>query len=117
MLKPTGSQGNDQGSHWTSSGKNLSQYHQAFTGMIHLEGRVPLILTGHFFVVVFRATSAAYGGSLARGLIGATAAGLHRSHSHAGSEACLRPTPQLMVVPDPEPTELGQGSNLHPRGP
>ena len=30
------------------------------------------------------------------GRIGAAAAGLHHSHSNAGSEPCLRPTPQLM---------------------
>ena len=33
--------------------------------------------------------------------IGATAAGLHHSHSDAGSELRLRPTPQLMAMPDP----------------
>ena len=30
-----------------------------------------------------------YGGSQARGLIGAVAAGLRQSHSNAGSEQCL----------------------------
>jgi len=49
----------------------------------------------------FRATPAAYGGSQARGLIGAAATGLHHSHSNAGSEPRLRPTPQLMAMPDP----------------
>ena len=43
----------------------------------------------------------AYGGSEARGQIGATAAGLHHSHSHARSEPRLRPTPQLTATPDP----------------
>ena len=43
----------------------------------------------------------AYGGSQARGLIGAVAAGVHRSHSNAGSEPCLQPTSQLMATPDP----------------
>ena len=33
----------------------------------------------------FRAEPAAYGGSQARGLIGAVAAGLHKSHSNTGS--------------------------------
>ena len=47
----------------------------------------------------------AYGGSRARGLIGAVAAGLHHSHSHVGSEPHLRPTPQLQAMPDPRPTE------------
>jgi len=43
----------------------------------------------------------AYGGSQARGLIGAVATGLHQSHSNAGSEPRLQPTPQLMATPDP----------------
>ena len=47
----------------------------------------------------------AYGGSQARGLIGATAAGLCHSHSHARSQLHLRPTPQLKTTPDPWPTE------------
>ena len=44
--------------------------------------------------------STAYGGSQARGLIGAVAAGLHQSHSNAGSELCLQPTPQLTATLD-----------------
>ena len=57
--------------------------------------------TDHFFIsfdlfCLFRATPAAYGGSQARGPIGAVAAGLRHSHSKAGSEPCLRPTLQLM---------------------
>ena len=47
------------------------------------------------------ATLVAYGGSQARGLIGAVAAGPHQSHSNAGSEPHLQPTPQLMAMPDP----------------
>ena len=43
----------------------------------------------------------AYGGSQIRGLIGAVAAGLHHSHSNAGSELRLRHTPQLKATPDP----------------
>ena len=43
--------------------------------------------------VLFRAALVTYGGSQARGQIGATAAGLHYSHSNPGSEPCLRPTP------------------------
>uniref|UniRef100_A0A5G2Q932 HECT-type E3 ubiquitin transferase n=1 Tax=Sus scrofa TaxID=9823 RepID=A0A5G2Q932_PIG len=49
----------------------------------------------------FRAAPAAYGGSQARGRIGAVAAGLRQSHSHAGSEPCLQLTPQLTATPDP----------------
>ena len=45
--------------------------------------------------LLFRATPVAYGSSQARGRGGATAAGLHHSHSSAGSEPHLRPIPQL----------------------
>ena len=48
-----------------------------------------------------RATPAAYGGSQARGRTGATAAGLHHSHSNAGSEPHLQPIPQLTATTDP----------------
>ena len=41
----------------------------------------------------------AYGGSQARGLIGAVASG--QSHSNTRSELRLRPTPQLTAMPDP----------------
>ena len=50
-------------------------------------------------ICLFRAPPMAYGGSQARGLIGAVAAGLH--HSHIRSESCLRPTPRLTAMPDP----------------
>ena len=53
---------------------------------------------GIFF---FRAASATYGDSQARGRTGAGAASLRHSHSNARSELCLRPTPQLMAMPDP----------------
>ena len=59
------------------------------------------ILTVHSTVFVFRATPAAYGSSQARGQTGAAAAGLHHSHSNVGSEARLRPTPQLTATLDP----------------
>ena len=49
--------------------------------------------------LLFRAARAAYGGSQARGRIGAVAAGLR--HSNAGSEPRLQPTPQLTATPDP----------------
>ena len=47
------------------------------------------------------AAPAAYGGSQARGLIRAVAASLHQSHSNAGSEPCLHPTPQVTATPAP----------------
>lgn len=58
----------------------------------------------------------ACGGSHARVLIGAVAAGLGQSHCNARSELHLRPTPQLTATPDPEPTERGWGLNLQPHG-
>jgi len=41
------------------------------------------------FFVFSRAAPVAHGGSQARGLIRAVAAGLHQSHSNTGSEPCL----------------------------
>ena len=49
---------------------------------------------------LFRAAPAAYGSSQASGEIGATAAGLHHSHSNTGSRLHLQPTPQLVAMPD-----------------
>ena len=68
------------------------------------------------FILLFRAALGAYGGSQARGRIGAAAASLHQSHSNARSELRLRPPPQLTATPDPEPTEPGQESNSQPHG-
>ena len=51
--------------------------------------------------LIFRATLTVYGGSQARSRIRAVATGLRHSHSHAKSEPCLQPTPQLRVMPDP----------------
>ena len=55
----------------------------------------------YLFILLFRAAHMVHGGSQARGLIGATAASLCNSHSNAGSEPCLQPTPQLMATLDP----------------
>ena len=52
------------------------------------------------FLLLRWAAPTAYGGSQARGRIGAVAAGLPQSHSNAGSEPGLQPTPQLMAMPD-----------------
>ena len=52
------------------------------------------------FLLFLWAASAAYGGSQARGLIGAVATSLRQSHSNAGSEPRLQPTPQLTATPD-----------------
>ena len=61
--------------------------------------RTALIIT-LFFFCLFAAPSA-YGGSQARGWIGAVTTGLSQSHSNEGSESRLRPTPQLTETPDP----------------
>ena len=53
-----------------------------------------------FFICLFRAAPMAYGGSQARGWIGAASAGLHHSYSNAGSKLSLQPTPQLMATLD-----------------
>ena len=53
------------------------------------------------FLVCLRAAPAVYRGSQARGLIRATAASLHPSHSNTGSELCLQPTLQLATMLDP----------------
>ena len=60
----------------------------------------PYVMNFSFFGL-FRATLAAYGGSQARGPIGAVAAGLYHSHSNVGSELHLRPIPQLTAMLDP----------------
>uniref|UniRef100_A0A8D1E0T9 RAD52 motif-containing protein 1 n=1 Tax=Sus scrofa TaxID=9823 RepID=A0A8D1E0T9_PIG len=76
--------------------------------------------TFFFFVVVFLlflwAAPTAYGSSQARDQIRAVAAGLCQSHSKAGSQPCLQPTPQLNATLDRQPTEQGQGPNPQPHG-
>ena len=65
-----------------------------------------------FFFVLFRGTPTAYGGSSqSRGQIRTRAAGLHHSHSNARFKLYLQTTPQLIAMPDSQPTEQGQGSN------
>ena len=49
--------------------------------------------THDLFFGLFRAIPEAYGGSQARGLISAIAAGLRQSHSNDRSEPHLRPAP------------------------
>ena len=53
-----------------------------------------------FFFFYFSAAPTAYVGSQAGGRIGAVAAGLHHSHSNAGSEPRLQPIPQLTATLD-----------------
>ena len=75
--------------------------------IINIQGDLVIQLLRNTFVVVvvvvfclLRAPLMACGGSQARGLIKATAAGLRHSPSHAVSEPRLQPTPQLMATPD-----------------
>ena len=70
-----------------------------------------------FLSCLFFGPHIAHGGSQARGGIGAAAAGLRHSHSNVGSEPHPRPTPQLVAMLDPEPTEQDWGSNLSPHRP
>ena len=70
----------------------------------------------YFFFGLFRAAPTAYGGPEARGRIGAVDTSLHHSHSNARSPSHLRSTQQLTAMPDPYPSEQGQGSNLCPHG-
>ena len=69
-----------------------------------------------FFLFVFTAAPAAYGSSQVRGESGAVAAGLHHSHGTPRSKLHLFPMSQLVALPDLQPTERGQGPNLHPHG-
>jgi len=65
---------------------------------------VPSVFFFFFFFGLFAiswAAPTAYGGSQARGPIGAIATGLRQSHSNSGSEPRLQPTPQLTAMPDP----------------
>ena len=55
----------------------------------------------------FLCVCVAYGGSQARGQIGAVAASLQHSHSNAGSEPCLQPIPELTETLYPQPTDWG----------
>ena len=54
--------------------------------MLHIQARIHMFLSFFFFFCPFVfswAVPEAYGGSQARGLIGAVAAGLHQGHSNA----------------------------------
>ena len=76
-------------------------------GSLHRKIMISLTSSFSFFLFFFpplfllMATLVAYGSSQVRGLIGAAAADLHRSHSHAGSKPHLRLTPQLAAMLDP----------------
>ena len=76
---------------------------QSIRGVSDQRGKLLNFFLSFFFFVfcLFMAAPMAYEVSQVRGRIGAVAAGLCHSHSHAGSEPCLNYTSQLMVTPDP----------------
>ena len=63
----------------------LSKILRVLKGTLFLKDHLATGEKKSFFLCLFRATSEAYGGSQARGLTGAVAAGLHHSHSNARS--------------------------------
>ena len=70
--------------------------------LLHENLSAPLnVLLFYFFILLFRAASAAYASSQARGRVGAAAASLQHRHSKPGWELLLQPTPQLTAMPDP----------------
>ena len=80
----------------------ISLLHHCSTNT-HLNVTFQDILLEFFFCLFAfsRAAPVAFGGSQARGLIRAVAAGLRQSHRNVGSKLRLQPTPQLMATPDP----------------
>ena len=73
-------------------------------GSIRTPGDCMTIFSFFFFFFFFFAIwrfFLTYGGSQARGRIGAVAVRLHQSHSNVGFQPRLQPTPQLMSTPDP----------------
>ena len=79
---------------------------------------MPFSHSGNKFYFIFLgggAAPAACGVSQARGLIGAVAAGLATATA-TWDPRHLQPTPRLMAMQDPYPTDGGQGSNPQPHG-
>ena len=75
--------------------KRIETYRQCFLNQLVI---LPNLLLFLFCLLSFEET---YGGSQARGLIGAVAAGLRHSHSNARSEPHVQPTPQLTAMSNP----------------
>ena len=100
----------------SSSSIFLSQDAFGYSGSFVLPNKLYLFIFFFVFLLFLWAAPAAYGGSQARGQIGAAATGLRQSHSNAGSEPRLQPPPQLTTTPDRSPAEHGQGPNPQPHG-
>ena len=62
---------------------------------------IKMIFFFFVFLLFLLAAPSAYGGSQARGPIGAVANGPGQSHSNAGSKPRLQPTSQFMAMLDP----------------
>ena len=77
---------------------------------------VIIIIIIIIIILLFRAVPLAYESSQATDQIRAVVASLHDSHSNAESKLPLWTIPQLTAVPDPQPTERGQGVNPRPHG-
>ena len=73
----------------TSAGTLSPLAHATCKGGSRPNGKQKTVDTFVCVCVLFRAAPAAYGGSQARGQMGATAASLHHSHSNEGSKPCL----------------------------
>ena len=58
----------------------------------------------------------AYGSSQARGLIRVVATAYTRPTAMPDPNHVCKPTPHPKAMPDPQPTERGQGSYLKPHG-
>ena len=70
-------------------------------------------ISAYFFFFFFCwAAPVAYGSSQAKGPTRAVANSLR--HSNVESKSHLWPTPQLTAMPDPQPTDQGQGLNPQP---
>ena len=80
-----------------------------------------VVLIFFFFFCHFtssRAAPMAYGDSQTRGRIRAVATGIHQSHSYAGSEPRLQPTPQLTATSDiPNPLSKARDRTRNPMVP
>ena len=81
------------------SGNSLEWVSERVCFSLSLSLSLPSFLS--FFLSFFRAIPTAYGSSQVTGQIGDAATGLYHSQSNARSQLSLRPTPQLIAMPDP----------------